>query len=469
MTFFQIQSIEAVSRRVSSSAPPHLLSSTKVQPRKEGKAQVYGILSLTDTQDDVDMMKEIGMDAFRLSISWPRLLPNGKLSGGVNKEGIRFYNSLIDELLSNGIQPFVTLFHWDLPQALEDDYGGFLSSKIIEDFRDYSELCFKEFGDRVKHWITFNEPSIFSNQGYSLGRYAPGRCSRWVNSKCSAGNSATEPYVVGHNQLLAHAATVKLYKEEYQAAQKGKIGITLVCHWMVPFSNEKRNVAAAQRAIDFTYGWFMDPLAHGDYPKSMRSLVGTRLPRFTIKQSALVKGSFDFLGLNYYTGFYAADAAPSNTIVNVSYNTDYHVNTFTQRNETPIGPKTAVSWLSVYPRGIHDLLIYTKTRYKNPVIYITENGIPEPNNITLIMEEALKDDVRINYHSRHFQFLLRAIKEGVDVRGYFAWSLFDHFDWALGYTLRYGIGYVDYKDRLERYPKRSAIWFKSFLKSYNKM
>ncbi|XP_042513508.1 beta-glucosidase 12-like isoform X2 [Macadamia integrifolia] len=414
---------------------------------------------------DVQKIKEMGLDAYRFSISWSRILPRGRLSGGVNKEGISYYNDLINELICNGIQPFITLFHWDLPQALEDEYGGFLSPQIINDFQDYAELCYKEFGDRVKNWITLNEPWTFSRAGYALGTNAPGRCSKWVNKNCSAGNSATEPYVVAHHQILAHAAAVNVYREKYQASQKGKIGITLVLHWMVPFSKSKSNREAAQRSIDFMYGWFIHPLTYGDYPESMRVFVGNRLPKFSREQTLLVKGSMDFLGLNYYTANYASNI-PFSVPLNVSYTTDSRVNLTTERNGIPIGPRAATAWLYVYPRGIRDLLLYTKRRYKNPVIYITENGISEFNNNTISLKEALKDNMRIDYHFSHLWFLQRAIKEGVDVRGYFVWSLLDNFSWADGFTTRYGLDYVDYKDGLKRYPKQSAIWFKNFLQSY---
>ncbi|XP_042489610.1 beta-glucosidase 12-like isoform X2 [Macadamia integrifolia] len=263
-------------------------------------------------KEDVAIMKDIGLDAFRFSISWSRVLPHGKLGRGINNEGVQHYNNLINELLSKGIQPFVTLFHWDLPQALEDEYGGFSSPHIIDDFQDYAELCFKEFGDRVKHWITLNEPWGFSTGGYNSGTQAPGRCSKWVGN-CTSGNSATEPYLVAHHQLLAHAAAVKAYKDKYQATQKGKIGLTLVSHWMVPYSKDNFNYAAAQRALDFMFGWFMHPLTYG------------RLPKFSIQQSKMVKESFDFLGLNYYISYYAANVAFSND-VKMSYSTDSHAN-----------------------------------------------------------------------------------------------------------------------------------------------
>ncbi|WRX34757.1 Glycoside hydrolase family 1 - like 10 [Theobroma cacao] len=343
--------------------------------------------------------------------------PEGKLNGGVNKEGVRYYNNLINELLANGIQPFVTLFHWDLPQALEDEYGGFLSPRIVDDFRDYADVCFKEFGDRVKHWITLNEPWSYSSGGYASGFLAPGRCSAWQKLNCTGGDSGTEPYLVGHYLLLAHAAAVKLYRQNYQATQKGIIGITLVSHWFVPFSNARHHKNAALRALDFM---FMDPITIGSYPHSMQSLVGNRLPKFNEEHSEMLKGSFDFLGLNYYTANYAA-YAPELNAGKPSYLTDARANLSTKRHGIPIGQMAGSNWLYVYPRGVRDLLLYIKEKYNNPLIYITENG-------------------------------------------YFAWSLLDNFEWMNGYTVRFGINFVDYKDGLKRYPKLSAHWFKNFLK-----
>ncbi|KAJ8638097.1 hypothetical protein MRB53_012364 [Persea americana] len=413
-------------------------------------------------KEDVSIMKDIGTNAFRFSISWTRILPYGRLSGGVNKAGIRYYNNLINELLSNGIEPFVTLFHWDSPQTLEDDYNGFLSSNIVSDYRNYVDVCFREFGDRVKHWITFNEPTVFCN-GYLLGSLAPGRCSSWVGN-CSTGNSATEPYIVGHHLLLAHAAAVKLYREKYKSSQKGNVGITLTTRWYIPLSSSKSDLAAVQRTLDFSYGWFIDPITRGDYPSSMRSLVGRRLPKFSKEQSEMLKGSFDFIGINYYSTYYAANAPPSNN-VRASYLTDARSNTTALRNGIPIGPRAGTfSWIYVYPKGLRELLRYTKERYDNPTIYITENGVPDINNKTLPLHEALEDDMRLNYHRGHLSWLHTAIREGVDVRGYFAWSFMDNFEWADGFTVRFGINYVDFQDGLKRYPKKSAIWFKKFLK-----
>ncbi|MCL7023441.1 hypothetical protein MKW94_011147 [Papaver nudicaule] len=434
----------------------------KISDRSNGDVAVD---SYHRYKEDVGIMKEMGVDAYRFSISWSRLLPNGTLRGGVNQQGITYYNNLINELLSKGVQPFVTLFHWDLPQPLEDEYAGFLSPRIVNDFKDYAELCYKEFGDRVKYWITFNEPWTYSSVAYAVGRFAPGRCSKWVGN-CTLGNSGTEPYTVAHHQILAHAVAAKLYKDNYQTIQKGNIGITLGSNWMVPVSSSKLNQDAAFRALDFMYGWFMDPLTYGEYPESMRSLVGDRLPKFSEDESKFVKGSCDFIGLNYYTANYAEHVPSRNNYTNVipSYTNDAQTKLTTQRNGIPIGAKSASPWLFVYPQGFRNLLHYTKRKYKNPVIYITENGISESNDPNLSLEEALKDDLRVMYYDHHLFYLQKAIKEGVDVRGYFAWSLLDNFEWSSGYTVRFGIHYVDYKNGLKRYPKSSATCFKSFLK-----
>eukprot|EP01018_Ginkgo_biloba_P033172 Gb_35945 [translate_table: standard] len=446
-------------------------------------------------KEDVQLMKNMGMDAYRFSISWSRVLPKGSLKGGINKEGVAYYNNLINELLKNGIKPFVTLFHWDLPQALEDEYGGFLSPNIVydpfmaenflilmdnwgsngklardtipfvfcrEDFAVYAEVCFREFGDRVKHWITLNEPLSYAAGGYDMGISAPGRCSKYIGN-CSAGNSATEPYIVGHNLLLSHAAAVDTYREKYQAVQKGSIGITIVTNWILPYSKTMYDQRAAQRAIAFLFGWFMDPITWGDYPSTMRSLVGARLPKFSKPQSRLLKGSFDFIGLNYYTSQYAIHNPKPPNPLETDYLQDSRVNLTSEKNGVPIGPRGASDWLYVYPPGIRDLLKYTKNRYNNPPIFITENGIDEFNNDTLSLKESLNDTWRIDYYAKHLSNVREAIRHGSDVRGFFAWSLLDNFEWINGYTVRFGLHYVDYRNNLNRYPKASARWFGSFL------
>ncbi|RWR77818.1 beta-glucosidase 12 isoform X1 [Cinnamomum micranthum f. kanehirae] len=348
----------------------------------------------------------------------------------------------------------ITLFHWDSPQALEDEYGGFLSPNIVDDFHDYANICFKEFGDRVKHWITLNEPLTYSMNGYATGEFAPGRCSTQEDGKCSAGNSATEPYIVSHHLLLAHAAA---------AFQNGKIGITFGLIWMIPLSSSKSDEDAAHRGLDFALGWYMEPLVRGKYPFSMRSLVGDRLPSFTKEQAHMVKGSFDFIGLNYYSASYATEPPPSND-TRKSYQTDTNVILTALRNGIVIGPKAASPWLYIYPQGIQEFLVYFKEKYKSPIIYLTENGVNEYDNKASTLEEALRDDVRIDFYREHLAWLHKAIREGVDVRGYFAWTLLDNFEWADGYSVRFGMYYVDFENGSKRYPKHSAHWFKKFLK-----
>ncbi|XP_059649063.1 beta-glucosidase 13-like isoform X2 [Cornus florida] len=406
-------------------------------------------------------MKEMGLDAFKFSISWSRVLPSGKISGGVNPLGVKFYNDFIDNLLFKGLQPYVTLFHWDLPQALIDEYGGFLSQNIVDDFNNYVNFCFKTFGNRVKHWLTLNEPYEFTIYGYAYGTYAPGRCSNYIGN-CTCGNSATEPYVVGHHLILSHAAAVKLYRERYKASQKGQIGVTLSSKWYVPISQNVANQKAALRALDFQLGWFLHPMTYGEYPKNMLSLVKERLPKFTETQSHMLKNSYDFLGINYYTSFYVANAMllPS---MKLSMTTDSRAILSYQKNGVPIGQPTALSWLHVCPQGIRELVLYIKDYYGNPPIVITENGVADANNSTLPVEEALHDNLRIIYHHGHLTYLSKAIKEGVNVKGYFVWSFLDDFEWAYGFSARFGMNYVDYKNGLKRYPKCSALWFKRFL------
>nr|AYK02732.1 beta-glucosidase 2 [Lamium galeobdolon] len=408
-------------------------------------------------KEDVQIMKYLGLDAFRLSISWPRILPHGKLSRGVNKEGIAFYNNVINELLAKGITPFVTIFHWDLPQALEDEYRGFLSPLIVDDFVDFANICFKEFGDRIKYWITVNEPFTFINGGYDggfIGNLAPGRCS-----KCSQGNSATEPYIAGHHLLLSHAATVQLYNHKYKATQKGEIGITIVTHWFVPRTNSHADHEAALRVLDFVYGWFMHPVVYGEYPLNMQTNAGNRLPKFTKEQSEMLKGSYDFIGMNYYTGNYAAHLSSRNGPV--SSTSDQMANLTTDINGVPIGNPTGIPIFFNYAKGLADLLIHTKKYYNNPIIYITENGIGDTAEVTL--QEKINDPQRIDFYNHHLHAVQLAIAEGVKVKGYIAWSFMDNFEWGSGYTNRFGLILVDYQNKLKRIPKRSALWFKKCL------
>lgn len=364
--------------------------------------------------------------------------------------------------MAKGLTPHVTIFHWDTPLALEDKYGGFLSENIVKDYVDFADVCFREFGDRVKHWTTFNEPWTYSTYGYGSGVFAPGRCSPHVSKSCGAGDSSREPYIVTHHILLAHAGAVGLYRQKYQAAQKGKIGITLVCHWYIPYSDTAADRAAAQRRVDFMYGWYMDPIVFGDYPAQMKGWLSNRLPAFTKEQSATLKGSYDFIGVNYYTTYYAISVPPPNAF-EMSYEGDNRANYTGFRNGKPIGPQAYTPILFIYPPGIRELLLYTKRKYNNPAIYVMENGVDEGNNSTLPISEALKDDARVNYHYKHLLFLNLAIKEKVNIKGYFSWTFMDCFEWGDGYKDRFGLIFVD-RNTLKRYRKKSSYWFANFLK-----
>ncbi|KAF8745063.1 hypothetical protein HU200_013476 [Digitaria exilis] len=250
------------------------------------------------------MLKEMGMDAYRFSISWSRILPKGTLEGGINYQGIQYYKNLINLLKQNGIEPYVTIFHWDTPQALHDKYGGFLSRRIVKDYTDFAKVCFEHFGDKVKNWFTFNEPHIFSSFSYGTGGHAPGRCSPGGTCAIPHGDSLSEPYRVGHHLLLAHAEVANLYKS-YKGTD-GRIGMALDVMYFEPYDEETfLDKQARERAIDFNLGWFMEPVFRGDYPFSMRSLVGHRLPYFRDDEKEKLVHSYDMMGLNYYTSMFA--------------------------------------------------------------------------------------------------------------------------------------------------------------------
>ncbi|KAJ4836190.1 hypothetical protein Tsubulata_013725 [Turnera subulata] len=384
-------------------------------------------------QEDLQRMKDAGLNAFRFSISWSRVIPR--------------------------LTPFVTIFHWDTPQALEDKYGGFLSKNIVADYRDYADFLFKTFGDRVRHWITLNEPWAYAAWGFDTGEFAPGRCSSWVRRACKAGNSATEPYIVAHNLLLSHATAVQLYRQKYNATQKGKIGFTLDSYWFEPYSSDIRDIDATKRSIDFHFGWFMDPATFGDYPRTMRDNVKERLPNFTIEESKMVKGSLDFVGVNYYSARYAVNVEHVDP-QRLSYTNDAHRELrFEDSKGNSIGPEAGLTWLRVVPYGIRYLLNYTKDTYRNPEIFVTENGVAHDNETTPY-EDIVHDQIRIDYYDSHLGNVSEAMRNyGVNVKGFFAWSFMDNFEWSSGYTKRFGLTYINYNKNLTRTPKDSTKWF----------
>ncbi|XP_031475967.1 beta-glucosidase 4 isoform X1 [Nymphaea colorata] len=408
-------------------------------------------------QEDVELIAKLGFDAYRFSISWPRIFPDG--FGKVNLEGVAYYNKLIDALLEKGIQPFVTLYHWDLPQKLHETTEGWLKKDIVCYFASYAETCFSVFGDRVKYWITLNEPLQTAVNGYCTGVFAPGRCSdrKWS----SYGDSSTEPYLVAHNQLLAHAKAVDVYRKKFKDTQGGVVGMSVDCEWSEPLTDDLIDKAAAQRRLDFHLGWYLDPIYFGRYPESMIKKLEHRLPKFTDDEIALLRNSIDFVGLNHYTTRYITSSMSSEE--NTFYY-DQEMDRIAEWKGVTIGDRAASEWLYVVPWGIGEAVNYITKRYGKPPIYITENGMDEEDTGTSSLQEVLNDSERIAYFKGYLASVAQSIWNGCDVRGYFAWSLLDNFEWAQGYTKRFGIVYVDYKNGLSRHPKSSAHWFADFLK-----
>ncbi|ONM15945.1 Beta-glucosidase 47 [Zea mays] len=395
--------------------------------------------------DDIEMMHSIGLGSYRFSLSWSRILPKGRF-GGVNQAGIKFYNSLINGLLEKGIQPLVTINHFDIPEELQERYNSWLSPEIQEDFTYFAELCFKMFGDRVKHWVTFNEPNLVVKLAYSIGAFPPNHCSE-PYGKCDSGNSSTEPYIAAHNMILAHAKTVNIYRKNYKSKQGGFVGISLHLRWYEPL----RNITE-------------DHLA-------MRQILGPNLPKFTEGEKKLLKNQIDFIGVNHYQTFYVKDciyspcdmdAYPSEALVSIS----------TERNGIPIGKPTPVANTYAVPSSMEKLVMYLNQRYKNIPLYITENGgllgYAQIANISTTTEEIINDTERSTYIRDYLTYLSFAIRKGADVRGYFVWSLMDNFEWISGYTVKYGLCHVNFKS-LKRTPKLSAKWYSKFIKGYEQI
>ncbi|CAE6026083.1 unnamed protein product [Arabidopsis arenosa] len=415
---------------------------------------------------DIKLMKQLNTNGFRFSISWTRILPYGTIEKGVNEEGVKFYNDLIDELLANGIQPSVTLFHWESPLALEMEYKGFLSDRIVEDFRQFANFCFKEFGDRVKNWATFNEPSVYSVAGYSKGIKAPGRCSKWLAPKCPTGDSHEEPYTVAHNQILAHLAAVDEFRNCKKCQEgEGKIGIVLVSHWFEPKDpNSSKDVEAARRSLEYQLGWFLRPLTYGHYPAEMLEDVNIRLPEFTPEESEKLRTSLDFVGLNYYGAFFSTPLASVNSS-QLNYETDLRVNWTDQQNHSPHLKSTSMG-IVIYPAGLMKILKHIKDEYMDPEIYIMENGMDEIDYGTKSVTEATNDYGRKEFIKSHILIMGKSIRmDKVRLKGYYIWSLMDNFEWNKGYKIRFGLYYVDYNNNMTRYIRSSGKWLSEFLDS----
>jgi beta-glucosidase len=397
-------------------------------------------------RDDVALMGAMGLPAYRFSIAWPRIQPAGR--GAVNKDGIRFYSNLIDALLERGIEPWVTLYHWDLPAALQLELDGWLHADMADHFASYAAFCFEHFGDRVKHWITINEPWVVSILGHGWGMFAPGRVSD------------SEPYIAAHNILRAHGKAVALYRDRF-GRQGGEIALVTNCDWREPLTDSPEDRDAAERAVQFLLGWFADPLYRGEYPEVMRQRVGERLPRFSPDDASRIKGSNDFFGLNHYSTVYASQAhtGEENSLIpageaGIAGDQDVRLSV------DPSWKKTTMDW-AIVPWGFRKVLQWIHNRYAAPEIVVTENGCSQDDRV---VGGEVRDDGRVDFLRGYIGECHEAIRLGVRVKGYFLWSFMDNFEWSSGLTKRFGIHYVDFSTGA-RLAKSSAEWYSRLIRT----
>jgi len=380
--------------------------------------------------EDVALMRGLGLNAYRFSISWSRVLPEGV--GRVNPRGLDFYDRLVDELLRAGIRPLVTLYHWDLPAAL-DDRGGWLNPDSADWFAEYTSVAVRRLDDRVHHWLTLNEPWVVSDGGYLRGGLAPGHASLF------------EAPIASHNLLRAHARGVAAYR----AAGRHAIGIAVNLEPKYPASERSEDVEAARRAHAYTNRHFLDPILLGRYPGALAEIFGEAWPSFGPADLAAIRGAPDFLALNYYTREVTRHD-PARLPVRAS------------GVRQPRATHTELGW-EVYPQGLADTLAWLERRYGRLPVYITENGAafydPPTAEGTL-----LQDPLRVAYYRDHLRVVHAALARGVDLRGYFAWSLLDNFEWGQGFSKRFGIVHVDYATQ-RRTPKASARFYERVIRS----
>uniref|UniRef100_A0A8C5R8S0 beta-glucosidase n=1 Tax=Leptobrachium leishanense TaxID=445787 RepID=A0A8C5R8S0_9ANUR len=385
--------------------------------------------------EDLTILKELKVTHYRFSISWPRVLPDGT-PNNVNEAGLNYYSRLINELLAAGITPQVTIYHWDLPQTFQND-GGWENEIIVDRFKEYSRFLFDRLGDKVKFWITLNEPYIVANLGYGYGTAAPGISSR----------PGTAPYLAGHHLIKAHAEAWHLYNDNYRARQGGVISITINSDWAEPRNPYKQeDVDAAKRFMSCL--WSLIPLCY----LYVCVLSPPSLPEFTESEKRRINGTYDFFGFNHYTTILASPLNfPQFT---QSYDADRGVNPMTDRSWLGSGS----IWLKITPFGFRRILNWIKEEYNNPPLYVTENGISERGT-------NLNDRWREHYYKLYVNEALKAYHyDGVDLRGYTAWSLMDNFEWATGYAERFGLYYTNYSDPdLTRIPKASTAYYRSLI------
>ncbi|WP_407351347.1 GH1 family beta-glucosidase [Luteimonas sp. R10] len=383
-------------------------------------------------QDDVALMRDLGLKAYRFSVSWSRILPEG--TGRVNRAGLDFYSRLVDALLENGIEPLLTLYHWDLPAAL-DDRGGWLNRDSADWFAEYGSVLYRALDGRVRKWVTLNEPWVVTDGGYLHGALAPGHRSKY------------EAPIASHNLMRAHGAAVQAYRAE----GKHEVGLVVNIEPKYPASDSPEDSAAVARAHAYMNEQYLHPALLGRYPDRLREIFGDAWPQWPDADFDLIRQPLDFVGINYYTR--------SVTRADDSY--PLAAGAVRQ----PLGTYTETGW-EVFPQGLTDLLLWFKDTYGDLPVYITENGAAffDP---PVAEEGRIRDPLRVDYLRKHLRAIHDAIEAGVDVRGYMVWSLLDNLEWSLGYSKRFGIVHVNY-DSQQRTPKDSALWYGRVIASHGR-
>lgn len=380
-------------------------------------------------REDIQLMKNLGLKAYRFSISWPRVIPAG--TGASNAAGLEFYDQLVDELLKADITPFATLYHWDLPQKLQDQ-GGWENPASVQWFADYTNVVTRRLGDRVQYWATHNEPWVVAFVGNLQGRHAPGL------------TDVPTAFKVAHHLLLSHAAGVEVIRRNVNDAQAG---IVLSSARVEPASDDAKDVKAAQIHDGYILRWMLDPLLKGHYPADVVEHLGGPdgewLSGIDLSAVQAAAVPLDFLGINYY--FRETIAWDESDAL------------FNRREiKPPDSDYTKMDW-EIHPEGIYKLLTRLNREYKLPPIYITENGAAFEDQ-SPVNGGIVHDPKRVAYLQGHLKALEKALDEGVPLKGYFVWSLLDNFEWGYGYDRRFGIVYVDF-ETLKRTPKQSALWY----------
>ncbi|XP_041985268.1 myrosinase 1-like [Aricia agestis] len=398
---------------------------------------------------DVEMLRELGVDFYRFSISWPRILPTG-LPNQTNEKGVEYYNNLINELLKYNIQPVITLYHFDLPQKLQD-LGGWTNELSVQWFEDYSRVVYEKYADRVKYWITINQPSTVCVDSYGSGVFAPGIKS-----------SGFGDYLCHKNVMLAHAKAYRLYEKEYKPKYQGSVGIALSLNWADQLTNDTQNVEATDLYREFTLDLYLHPILakSGNHPAAVRKLVArrsqeqgykkSRLPELSAAEVELLKGSADFIGVNHYTTVLVSKSNkqhPKPSLlddmgVDLSYRTEWR--------------KSHSEWLRSAPYGLYKVLMYVNEKYDYPKFLITENGW---STSTGLGDQSRADNIR-----EYLLALQLAIEDGSDVMGYTAWSLMDNIEWIAGTSERFGLYEVDFdSEEKTRKPRLSAFVYKRII------